>query len=42
MLVLLHKDNLPPMSYRLAVIVEIFPGPDGQWKPKPVLDNSSE
>jgi len=23
MLVLLHKDNLPPMSWRLAVITEV-------------------
>ena len=26
MLVLLQEDNLPPMSWRLAVINETFPG----------------
>jgi hypothetical protein len=29
MLVLLQEDNLPPMSWRPAVISEIFPGSDG-------------
>ena len=29
MLVLLREDNLPPMSWRLAVISETFPGLDG-------------
>ena len=28
MLVLLQEDNLPPMSWRLAVISETFPGSD--------------
>ena len=29
MLVLLREDNLPPVSWRLAVIIETFPGSDG-------------
>jgi hypothetical protein len=29
MLVLLREDNLPPMSWRLAIISETFPGSDG-------------
>jgi hypothetical protein len=29
MLVLLREDNLPPMSWRLAIISESFPGSDG-------------
>ena len=30
MLVLLREDSLPPMSWRLAIISETFPGSDGQ------------
>jgi hypothetical protein len=29
MLVLLQEDNLPPMSWRLAITSETFPGSDG-------------
>jgi len=29
MLVLLREDNLPPISWRLAIISETFPGSDG-------------
>ena len=29
MLVLLREDNLPPMSWRLAIISETFPVSDG-------------
>jgi len=29
MLVLLQEDNLPPMSWRLGIISETFPGSDG-------------
>jgi len=28
MLVLFREDNLPPMSWRLAIISEAFPGSD--------------
>ena len=28
--VLLREDNLPPMSWKLAVIIETFPGSDGE------------
>ena len=45
MLVLLQEDNLPPMSWRLAVIIETFPGSDGQEgvvTVKTSSDNSSD
>ena len=29
MLLLLPEDNLPPMSWRLAIISETFPGSEG-------------
>ena len=32
MLVLLREDNLPPMSWRLAIISETFPGSDGHTR----------
>jgi hypothetical protein len=32
MLVLLREDNLPPMSWRLAIISETFPSSDGHLR----------
>jgi hypothetical protein len=29
MLVLFREDNLPPMSWKLAIVSETFPGSDG-------------
>ena len=42
MLVLLQEDNLPPMSWRLAVINEIFPGSDGHVRVVKVKTSSGK
>jgi len=42
MLVLLREDNLPPMSWRLAIISETFPGSDGQVRVVTVKTSSGQ
>ena len=42
MLVLLREDNLPPMSWRLAIIIETFPGADGQVRVATVKTSSGQ
>jgi hypothetical protein len=39
-LVLLHEDNLPPMSWKLAIIIETFPDPDGHVRVATVKTSS--
>jgi len=42
MLVLLREDNLPPMSWRLGIISETFPGSDGNVRVVRVKTSSGE
>ena len=42
MLVLLREDNLPPMSCRLAIISETFPGSDGHIRVVEVKTSSGQ
>jgi len=42
MLVLLREDNLPPMSWRLAIISETFPGSDGHVRVVTVKTSSGQ
>jgi hypothetical protein len=42
MLVLLREDNLPPLSWRLAIIIETFPGPDGHVRVATVKTSSGQ
>jgi len=42
MLVLLGEDNLPPMSWRLAIISETFPGSDGYVRAVAVKTSSGQ
>jgi hypothetical protein len=42
MLVLLHEENLPPMSWKLAIISETFPEPDGHVKVATVKTSSGQ
>jgi hypothetical protein len=42
MLVLLREDNLPPMSWRLGIISETFPGSDGCVKVVTVKTSSGQ
>jgi hypothetical protein len=42
MLVLLREDNLPPMSWKLAIISETFPGPDGHVRVVTVKTSSGQ
>jgi len=42
MLVLLREDNLPPMSWRLAIISETFPGSDGHVRVVTVKTTSGQ
>ena len=42
MLVLLREDNLPPMSWRLAIISETFPGSGGHVRVVAVKTSSGQ
>jgi hypothetical protein len=42
MLMALHEDNLPPMSWRLAVISETFPSSDGHVRVATVNTSSGQ
>jgi hypothetical protein len=42
MLVLLREDNVPPMSWRLAIFIETFPGPDGHIRVATVKTSSGQ
>jgi len=42
MLVLLREDNLPPMSWRLGIISETFPGSDGYVRVVTVKTSSGQ
>jgi len=42
MLVLLREDNLPPMSRRLGIINEAFPGSDGYVRVVTVKTSSGQ
>jgi hypothetical protein len=42
MLVLLREDNLPPLSWRLAIISETFPGSDGHVRVARVKTSSGQ
>jgi len=42
MLVLLREDNLPPMSWRLAIISETFPDSDGHVRVATVKTSSGQ
>jgi len=42
MLVLLHECNLPPLSWKLAVIGETFPGSDGHVRVATVKTSSGK
>jgi len=42
MLLLLPEDNLPPMSWRLAIISETFPGSDGHVRVEAVKTSSGQ
>jgi hypothetical protein len=42
MLVLLREDNLPSMSWRLAIISETFPGSDGHVRVVKVKTSSGQ
>jgi len=42
MLVLLREDNLPPMSWRLAIISETFPGSERHVRAVAVKTSSGQ
>jgi hypothetical protein len=42
MFVLLREDNVPPMSWKLAIIIEIFPGPVGHVRVVTVKTSSGQ
>jgi hypothetical protein len=42
MLVLLREDNLPPMSWKLAIISETYPGSDGHIRVETVKTSSGQ